>query len=119
MGGGGPNNPGKSPSWYDIGRLVGSETEEWCANLYRITDPKLRACVKKSCEKGKITCKEKCDPDAGGENRGPILGMKSRNAKLCPNNWPDYTPMGYAGDTVIHEWAHGCGWDHGDGSGIP
>jgi RHS repeat-associated protein len=119
MGGGGPNNPDQPPNWEDVQKVIGTYTEEWCAHLEKITDPKLRACIKKSCDTGKITCKEKCDPDAGGYNRYPILGVKSRTAKLCPNNWPDFTPPSYAGDTVIHEWAHGCGWKHGQDKGVP
>jgi len=117
MGGGGPGGP--PPSWYDMGEVIQRGAEDWCRNLHRVTDPKLRACIKKSCETGKIKCKEKCDSDAGGWARKKILFVKSRTANLCPNNWPDWTPTGYAGDTVIHEWAHGCGWDHGGGGGIP
>jgi hypothetical protein len=47
-----------------------------------------------------------------------ILMIGNRTAHLCPNSWPDYTPLSYVGDTVIHEWAHGCGWRDNGGKGI-
>jgi RHS repeat-associated protein len=120
MGGGGPNNPGQPPAPEDMEEVIRRGTDDWCSNLQRITNPKLRACIKKSCEKGKIKCKGKCDPDQGGFNlTWPIIGKGKRDANLCPNNWPDYTPLAYAGETVIHEWAHGCGWDEGEGGGVP
>jgi hypothetical protein len=56
--------------------------------------------------------------DAGGYQR-TILGFGSRTANMCVNNWPSYTPFSYVGEAVIHEWAHGCGWDHGQGAGVP
>src|SRR5712691_1242851 len=31
------------------------------------------------------------------------------------NRWDS----GYLGRLVIHEWAHTCGWDHGDDHGVP
>ena len=119
MGGGGPKNPSQQPQWKEVQEVIGTYTEEWCAHLEKITDPKLRACIKKSCDTGTITCKQKCDPDAGGWSMPKILFKVSRTANLCPNNWPEWTPPSYAGDTVIHEWAHGCGWKHGQDKGVP
>jgi RHS repeat-associated protein len=108
FGGGGPNNPNQGPTLENLEEVIRRETEDWCNNLYRITDPKLRACIQKSCQKGKIKCKEKCDPDVGAYNRKfPLL--TNRTATLCPNDWPDSTPASYVGGAVIHECAHGCG----------
>jgi hypothetical protein len=118
FGGGGPNNPKQPPNFENLEAVIQRETDDWCSNLSRVTDPKLRACIQKSCEKGKIKCKEKCDPDTGGWAREKFLFIGSRTANLCPNNWPDFTPASYVGDTVIHEWAHGCGWREGSGKGI-
>jgi hypothetical protein len=28
-------------------------------------------------------------------------------------------PQGYLADLVLHEWAHNCGWSHGEGKGVP
>ena len=120
MGGGGPNNPKQPPKNEDMERVIQQETDRECSNLSGITNPGLRACIQKSCDTGTIKCKgggKGCD-NAGGYNRKLPL-IVSRTANLCPNNWPDYTPLPYVGQAVIHEWAHGCGWDHGDGGGVP
>jgi RHS repeat-associated protein len=119
MGGGGPNNPGQPPKLENLELVIQEQTDDWCNNLNRISDGKLRSCIQKSCDKGKIKCKDKCDTDEGAWSRGKIFFLGSRTANLCPNNWPDYTPLSYVGDAVIHEWAHGCGWNHGGGGGVP
>jgi len=92
-----------------------------CHNLQGITDPKLRACIQKSCDKGTIKCKGNDDKnckDAGGYG-GKFLFFIRRTANLCPGSWGDWASPSYVGDTVIHEFAHGCGWNHGQGKGVP
>jgi RHS repeat-associated protein len=118
MGGGGPNNPAQPPTNQNLVQVIQQETDRRCSNLSGITDPKLRSCVQKSCERGKIKCKGNCEAGEGGYQR-TILGFGSRTANLCTNNWPTFTPLSYVGGAVIHEWAHGCGWEHGQGGGIP
>ena len=97
--------------------VIKRQTDASCANLGFIADPRLRRCVETSCKKGTIKCKDNCRPNMGGYNI-KIPFFTSRTANLCVNNWPPYTPTQYVGNTVIHEWAHGCGWDHEDGGGI-
>jgi RHS repeat-associated protein len=119
FGGGGPNNPNQPAKLENLESVIQQQTEDRCNNLQSITDPRLRACVQKSCDTGTIKCKASCPPDAG-EYGGKILGLfTSRTANLCPNNWPDSNPEWYVGAAVIHEWAHGCGWEHGQGGGVP
>ena len=43
----------------------------------------------------------------------------SGDAHLCPGNWTYGVPQGYLADLVLHEWAHNCGWSHGEGKGVP
>jgi hypothetical protein len=49
--------------------------------------------------------------------------LTNRTAHVCFKDWPNWTDPSYAaswyGQTAIHEWAHGCGWNHGDGRGVP
>jgi RHS repeat-associated protein len=118
MGGGGPNNPSQAPTTYNLEGIIQQQTDLQCHNLSGITDPKLRSCIQKSCDSGTIKCKDSCPADAGGYQR-TILGFGGRTANLCTNNWPNYSPLSYAGASVIHEWAHGCGWNHGQGGGVP
>ncbi len=119
MGGGGPNNPKQPPKLENLEQVIQQQTDSWCSDLAGITDAKLRSCIQKNCERGKIKCKDRCPADAGARSREKFLFIGSRTANLCPNNWPDYTSLEYVGSSVIHEWAHGCGWDHGQGKGIP
>jgi RHS repeat-associated protein len=121
FGGGGPNNPNKAPTNQSLEDVIQQQANFACSNLQGITNPKLRACIQKSCDKGTVKCKGKGDKncqDAGGYG-GKFLIFTSRTANLCPDNWPPWTSPSYAGDAVIHEFAHGCGWNHGDGGGVP
>lgn len=117
-----PNNPNPSPSSYELAPLLQQQGDIACRNLGIISDPKLRACIQKSCDTGTIKCKGRgCkDPEAGGYSTGKILGMfPNRTGTLCPDNWSTWTPLSYAGQSIIHEFAHGCGWEHGDAGGVP
>ncbi|HVH70779.1 MAG TPA: RHS repeat-associated core domain-containing protein [Candidatus Dormibacteraeota bacterium] len=119
MSGGGPNNPKKPPQQTNVADAIQQGTDEQCSNLQGV-DPKYRSCVQKSCKKGTIKCKDdKGCSDAGGYG-GKILGIfTSRTANLCPNNWPDYLTPSDVGGFVIHEWAHGCGYNTGPGVPFP
>ena len=104
----------------DLEQVIQQQVDFACKNLERITNPKLRACIQKSCDKGTIKCKDNSDKackDAGGYNNKFLF--TNRTANLCPGNWPGFTPLSYVGDAVIHEFAHGCGWGHGQGGGVP
>jgi RHS repeat-associated protein len=120
LGGGGPNNPKQLPTLQNVEEVLQREGDLACSNLQGITDPKLRACIKKSCDNGTVKCKNDCDPDSGGYSSGKKLGLfPNRTANLCPGRWPDWTPAVYAGQAIIHEFAHGCGWEHGQAGGVP
>jgi RHS repeat-associated protein len=97
--------------------------DSWCSlKLYQnITDPKLRGCIEKSCDVGKVKCKDDCDVgEYVGLNRKVPL-ITNRIATVCTNapKWHE-TPE-ELGNTVIHEWAHGCAWPgtHPEGFGVP
>lgn len=116
MGGGGPNNPSQPPHQENVGQVIQQQADASCSNLNGITNPRLRSCIQKRCNSGKIQCSDKCSqqPPRGGQ--APYGG---NTATLCLNGWPDYTPDSYVGETIIHEWAHTCGWHHGQGGGVP
>jgi RHS repeat-associated protein len=105
----------------NLEQVIQQQADFACSNLQSITNPKLRACIQKSCDKGTVKCKGKGDKgckDAGGyNNKVPLL--TNRTANLCPDNWGPWTSPSYVGDSVIHEFAHGCGWNHGQGGGVP
>jgi RHS repeat-associated protein len=99
--------------------IIRNDTEAWCRNLTRITDVKLRRCVQESCKSGVIECDgEWCMPPMGGYTvKWPFI--TTRTAVLCPDSWGNKDRQ-YVSDTVIHEWAHGCGWDEEDPDvGVP
>lgn len=116
-----------TPGYPSLYEQLRTEAEASCTTLdAEIWDPKLRECVKDRCDSGKITCE-----DPSGRCRRPPypggyallsrrFGRRSGTAHLCPQNYsPGGVPVGYLGNAVIHEWAHTCGWRHGDGGGVP
>jgi RHS repeat-associated protein len=105
-----------------------SDTREKCCKLDKIiTDPKLRDNIKKSCDSGTINVSNRCPPGVAG---GPTditwgtflswFGGGVRTITVCANNW-DETMKDWEGpgNVSIHEWAHGCGWWHNGGKGVP
>jgi RHS repeat-associated protein len=85
-----------------------------------VTDDSLGSCIKERCNSGQVNCQNKntsgsCDGGTLGYNNG--LGpIRDSAINLCMDTKGiDKT----FSSTAIHEWAHSCGWDHGDGKGIP
>jgi len=119
---------GGSPAGGLPGARLKREVDTICSQLEtQITDPKLRKCLKKSCDRGRIRCKQSCGLGKGtgrpmlGFNLSPDLGrikIKNRTVNLCLNNIPFDAGPGALGDIVLHEWAHGCNWEHVDGTTI-
>ena len=126
---------GDTPGTGLPGERLKREVDTICSQLEeQITDPKLRQCLKKSCDRGRIRCRTACGLT---RNSGrPILGLggglelgriqfKSRTATLCLDNISFDSGPGALGEIVLHEWAHGCSWDHVngttilDGKGVP
>jgi RHS repeat-associated protein len=114
IGGGGPNNPTQAPHQANVQQLLQQAGDEACSNLNGITDPKLRSCIQRRCKSGKIDCSDNCAPGRFGE--APYSGS---TATMCLNDWPDWTQPSDIGPRIIHEWAHTCGWHHGQGGGVP
>ena len=114
IGGGGPNNPNQASHQANVQQLIQQEADAACSDLNGITDPKLRSCLQKRCKSGKIKCSDNCKPGRGGQ--APNFGS---TATLCLNNWPDWTTPFWVGQAITHEWAHTCGWNHGQGGGVP
>jgi RHS repeat-associated protein len=125
---GGRSGSGRRNGW----QTIVQETAQWCQRgLSRITDPRLRECLSRSCQNGTIRCDRPCRPypwsrpstDTLGYSYGaPIINrvIHRRTAYIClGNSFGSDRPAGDRGDTMIHEWAHGCGWDHGGGAGVP
>src|SRR5688572_12238905 len=111
------------------GRTLRQEVSRACNQLVpKITDPKIRQCVERSCDKGTVECENDCRTEprrAFAYSRGsPYLWRgapwKNRTMHLCINTSFDADrPVGFRGEMAVHEWAHGCGWAHGDGRGVP
>ena len=104
------------------------DTRDACCKLDKIiTDPPLRANIKKSCDSGTIRVSNRCPPGvAGGPTDvtfGTVLswfGGGVRTITVCANNWAGILKnWDNPGNVAIHEWAHGCGWWHFGGKGVP
>jgi hypothetical protein len=88
----------------------------WCDTVQSIvSNPALASCIKGKCAKAKIACS-----DPGGHcNPQDVLGYAwagDQEIHLCTQNWS--TGLG-AGAIVVHEFAHTCGWGHGQGFNVP
>jgi RHS repeat-associated protein len=99
-----------------------TQVDAWCAHgLPTITDRRLRECISESCNSGVIRCSNTClrtatRAQAGFNRRFPFTTNRTANICTFSGGWNSIQPPG---DTVIHEWAHGCGWREGGGRGVP
>jgi hypothetical protein len=94
---------------------ISEEIEASCDKIdTTITDRKLAKCIKKRCKRPKVKCKDCCDPTECGHNNWWFGIIPSRKIVICAN-----TVTKNFGTVAIHEWAHSCGWDEGEGKGVP
>jgi len=99
---------------------IRSEVIRACGNLDSvISDPELRECIRERCDKAEIRCEEPaaCDGDECAYTSCFLSVFCSSGVHLCTDN-PSPACKKY-GEIAVHEWAHSCGWDHGDGKGVP
>lgn len=99
-------------------KQIKNELNNACKVLVqKITDPELRSCVQKSCEESKVSCGNSSCMDSTllGESVQGFGSFKFRNITLCICNFSTSN----FGEVAVHEWAHGCGWRHGNGKGVP
>jgi RHS repeat-associated protein len=123
IGGPGSGDPkNQNAHQVNVQQLIQQATDEACSNLNGITDPKLRSCLQKRCKNGNIKCSDNCPqppliPKAQGGN-APYSG---NTITLCldPVGTPPWTTPQFFGGSIIHEFAHTCGWHHGQGGGVP
>lgn len=106
-------------------------------NLDQITDQKLRECIKKRLEvNGTIRIRrtpreDKEKPDShdcytnselGGQNKSFGIGEHEIHLKeitICIENLDVMDKLNSLSYYIIHEFAHSCGWKHGQNSGVP
>ena len=91
------------------------------ANLGQITNDELRDCIRNKANNGTVEIEE-CDDAAllGWNTWIAVFGFKlwaSGTIHVCINNHGNNAQL--LRDTLMHEWAHSCCWDHGDGQGVP
>ena len=116
-----------------LSQIIATEVGTWCrGRLNEIQDINLGQCIQQSCDEGRVECSSgdgSCDdpgipgytPYAGGDlahwlRRNGALPV-IRTAVLCAKNPLNFA--GEAGATVIHEWAHGCGYSAHGSNRIP
>lgn len=90
--------------------------------LKEITSRGLRKCIRGRARSGRIECHICEDTDLYGINYWVVVNGSKQSAQivihLCLNNIPQGDPS-LLEDILMHEWAHSCCWDHGDGDGVP
>ena len=112
---------GCSPNDVEETQRSANEWCDWAARNNNIKDVVKRNCIKNSCSKGSVSCKSDCTPKkACGKAAGIPRGYWDPNSGeppvICLNQ---KAAAGGRGSTAIHEIAHSCGWNHGDGGGVP
>jgi hypothetical protein len=105
-------------------------TVEECRAVARgITDECLAGCVRLQCAGIQVNCDEyarescKRDREAGLETLGYVkmTGKTSCTTRLSEVNWCEDATVSREcrARGMVHELAHSCGWDHGQGHGVP
>jgi|HubBroStandDraft_4_1064222.scaffolds.fasta_scaffold01159_8 RHS repeat-associated protein len=119
IGGGGPNDPSQAPHQANVQQLIQQTADAACSDLNGITDLKLRSCLQKRCKSGKIKCSDNCSQQPKQQaGNAPYHGSTGTLCLDSIGTPPWTTPQDFGG-TIIHEWAHTCGWHHGQGQGVP
>jgi hypothetical protein len=91
-----------------------------------ITDEDLRDCIRRKAQgRGRVINQSEAaaghQTDLGfSEWRviGPFVVWKSDDIHISLLNHAALPPAELE-NTLMHEWAHTCCWDHGDGKGVP
>jgi RHS repeat-associated protein len=109
-----PRCKGKFPSEADLKARIRSS----------ITDFNLRDCIERQINAAHISCDLwsklvcKVNPDAAAAHK--------RGECTAEPNWDDtvwcdkeFADASCTQDILVHEFAHACGWKHGDGKGVP
>jgi len=119
IGGGGPNDPSQAPHQANVQQLIQQTADAACSDLNGITDLKLRSCLQKRCKSRKIKCSDNCSQQPKQQaGNAPYHGSTGTLCLDSIGTPPWTTPQDFGG-TIIHEWAHTCGWHHGQGQGVP
>ena len=83
-----------------------------------VTDPGLRVCIMQHMNNASIGCGGGgCDADTNGYNDDYFF-FRSSHIVMCMERVSKLSTTDI-GLLAIHEWAHSCGWAHGDGKGVP
>jgi len=117
----GCKNPIRERDPQNLFQHVVQETTAFCAyRLQDVDDVGLRDCLRKSCQIGKVHCDIDgidgpcADPNTYAWSNGyrffPLNRIwPKREAWICANKAGNFSDE--VGGSVIHEWAHGCGYN--------
>jgi|WetSurSiteA1Bulk_404760.scaffolds.fasta_scaffold01010_5 hypothetical protein len=86
-----------------------------------ITDSSLCSCIHDRCANSTVICEDCSDSTIlGYNNKWWFFGWhKDDEIHLCINNIIANADLSGLGEIAVHEWAHSCCWDEGDGKGVP
>jgi len=105
--------------------------EECREEAARIDDELLMSCMRRQCSTITVTCgewsRQKCREESQRSSRAvlaftlvPWPGLLYRFYPVKETHWcEDPTSPECSTKVVIHELAHSCGWDHGQGHNVP
>ncbi|ALN56523.1 Rhs family protein [Lysobacter enzymogenes] len=110
---------------------IDREARTLCQGLSNfVTNVRRAKCISKSCEDAVVSCGEcpaRRNPTDGSSSVGAaeskvgFWGVRFNTPKICTNAAMHKTTHkpGFGGVILIHELAHGCGWDDKGGEGVP
>lgn len=103
--------------------------EDCRAEAEPIEEDCLRNCVLRLCGEGVVICTDaiqgECSLRSGRHPTGQVSGYVPPRGQTCLNplpevNWCEVnSSVQCQAQAMVHELAHGCGWHHGDGLGVP
>lgn len=105
--------------------------EECIEEAVRIDDELLMSCMSRQCSTLTVTCgewsRQKCREQSARASMAvlaftyvPRPGMLNRFYPVKETHWcEDPASRECITQVVIHELAHSCGWDHGQGHNVP
>ena len=106
--------------------------EECLEEAMKIDDELLMSCMRRQCRDITVTCSEwsrkKCKEELRKRPDNPVLALTFTNWKgtlhlfypVAETHWcEEPASHGCIVKAVIHELAHSCGWDHGQGHNVP
>jgi RHS repeat-associated protein len=116
----GPACTSGGPLTPDEARALAAVSQHCSEIVQQVTDAWLRTCIEVGCKFGNVSCMDtRSDCDNPRTKPGAYSWEGHFTVHLCARNWRPVFDFSWFSDMIVHEFAHSCGWMHGDQHGVP